>query len=87
MKPKSIGGEVWWRRWRLRYFLGIHIFLDCRIWRGAQRVEDEQDLVAFNQLARLLDCFRWTVAVVIADEIDLAAVDAAFGIDLPGIEK
>src|ERR1019366_9684696 len=38
-----------------------------------------------HQLARLLDRLRRAVAIVIADEIDLAAVDAAFGIDLPEV--
>jgi hypothetical protein len=66
----------------LRHLLRIHVFLDRRIRRRAERIEDEQHLVALDQLARLLDGFRRAVAVVIADEIDLAAVDAALGIDL-----
>ncbi|MHC2391758.1 hypothetical protein ACVIHB_006574 [Bradyrhizobium liaoningense] len=48
----------------------------------AQRVEDQQHLVAFDELARLFHRFGRRVGVVIGDEIDLAAVDAAFGVDL-----
>src|SRR6267378_3160247 len=67
---------------QLRHLFRIHVFLDCRVRRRAQRIEDEQNLVALHQLARLLDRLRRAVAVVVADEIDLAAVDAAFGVDL-----
>jgi len=54
-------------------------------WRNsarAERVENEQHLVALHQLAGLLNRLRRAVTVVIADEIDLAAVDAADVIDL-----
>jgi hypothetical protein len=54
---------------------------------GAERLEDEQHLIAFHQLARLFNCFRRTETVVIADEVDLAAVDAAFGVDLVEIGR
>src|SRR6266852_3378973 len=67
---------------QLRHLLGIHVLLDGRVRRRAQRVEDEQNLVALDQLARLLDRLRRAVAIVVADEVDLAAVDAAFGVDL-----
>ena len=67
---------------QLRHLLGVHVFLDRRVRRRAQRIEDEQHLVALHQLARLLDRLGRAVAVVIRDEIDLAAVDAAFGVDL-----
>ena len=67
---------------QLRHLLRIHVFLDRRIRRRAERIEDEEDLVALDQLAGLLDRLRRAVGVVIADEVDLAAVDAAFGIDL-----
>src|SRR5205807_5557404 len=67
---------------QLRHFLRIHVFLYGGIWRRAQRIEDEQHLIALDQLAGLFDRLRRAVAVVIADEIDLAAIDAALGIDL-----
>ena len=66
---------------QLRHFLGVHVFHDRRIGRRAERLEDQQDLVALHQLARLLDRLRRAVGVVIGDEIDLAAVDAALGVD------
>jgi hypothetical protein len=53
-----------------------------RVRRRAQRVEDQQHLVALDQFARLLDGFWRAVGIVIADEVDLAAVDAALGVDL-----
>ena len=67
---------------QLRHLLGIHVFLDRRIGRRAEALENQQHFVALDQLARLLDGFRRAVAVVIGDEIDLAAVDAALGVDL-----
>ena len=56
--------------------------MDRGVGRGTERIEDEQNLVAFHQLARLFDRLRRTVAVVVTDEIDLAAVDAAGIVDL-----
>src|SRR5215831_10071471 len=50
--------------------------------RRSQRTENKQDLVTFNELARLLHCLVRAVGVVIADEVDPAAVDAALGVDL-----
>ena len=67
---------------QLRHLLGVHVFLDRRIRRRAEALEDQQDLVALDQLARLLDRLGRAVAVVVGDEVDLAAVDAAFGVDL-----
>ena len=66
---------------QLRHLLGVHVFHDRRIRRRAERLEDQQHLVAFHQLAGLLDRLRRAVGVVIGDEIDLAAVNAALGID------
>ena len=66
----------------LRHFLGVHVFLDRGIAGRAERVEYQQHLVGFDQLARLLHGLGRIVAVVIGDEADLAAVDAALGIDL-----
>src|SRR5258706_6416395 len=70
---------------QLRHHLGVHVFLDRRVRRCAQRIEDQQDLVALHQLAGLFDRLRRAVAVVVGNEVDLAAVDAAFGIDLPEV--
>src|SRR5215467_15478733 len=61
---------------KLGHFLLIHISLDRSVRRRSQRTEDEQDLVAFNELARLLDGPGGAEGVVIADEGDPAAVDA-----------
>jgi hypothetical protein len=66
----------------LWHLLGIHVSLHCRIGGGARRLEDKQDLVAFNELARLLDRLGRAVGVVVADEIDLTAVDTALSVDL-----
>jgi hypothetical protein len=51
----------------------------------AQRIEDQQHLIALHQLARLLHGLGWTVAIVVGNEVDLAAVDAALGVDLPEV--
>ena len=66
---------------KLRHLLGVHVFVDRRIGRRAERIEDEQNLVALDELARLLDRLGRAIAVVIADEVDLAAVDAAGVVD------
>src|SRR5262249_15417224 len=67
---------------QLRHLLGVHVFLDRRVGRRAERLEGEQHLVALDELSDLLDRLGRAVAVVVGDEIDLAAVDAALGIDL-----
>src|SRR5206468_966205 len=54
---------------------------------GAERLEDQEHLVALDQLARLLDRLRRTERVVIADEVDLAAIDAALDIVLVEIGR
>src|SRR6185437_14482928 len=71
----------------LRHLLGVHVFLDRGIARRTQRIEDQQHLVGFDELACLLHGLRRAVAVVIGNEVDLAAVDAAFGIDLVEIGR
>jgi hypothetical protein len=50
--------------------------------RRPQRTEDEQDLVALDEPARLLDGLGRAEGVVIADEGDPAAVDAALALIL-----
>jgi hypothetical protein len=57
----------------------------CGVAGGAERREDQEHLVALDQLARLLHGFRRAVGVVIGDEVDLAAVDAAIVVDHPEI--
>ena len=55
----------------------------CRIasvGRGAERVEQEGDLLLLDQPANLFDGLRRAVAVVEADELDLAAVDPALSL-------
>jgi hypothetical protein len=70
---------------QLRHLLGVQIFLDRGIRRRAQRVEDEENFVAFNQLPRLFDGLRRRVGVVVRNKPDLAAIDTAFSVDLPHI--
>jgi hypothetical protein len=70
---------------QLRHFHVVHVFLDRRVAGGAERRKDQEHLVAFNQLARLLHCFRRTIGIVIGNEIDLAAVDASGVVDHPEI--
>ena len=72
---------------QLRDLFRVHVFLDRGVGRRAEALEDQQHLVAFHQLSRLLDRLRRAVAVVVGNEIDLAAVDAAFGIDLREIGR
>ncbi len=70
---------------QLRHLLGVHVFLDRRVARGAERGEDQEHLVALDQLTRLLHGFGRAVGVVVGNEVDLAAVDAAIVVDHPEI--
>src|SRR2546423_1501950 len=70
---------------QLRHLHGVHVFLDCGVARGAERREDQELLVAFDQLAGLLHRLRRAVGVIVGDEIDLAAVDATGVVDHPEI--
>ena len=72
---------------QLRHLLGVHVLLDGSVGWRAERVEDQEHLIALDQLARLLDRFRRTVGVVIGDEVDLAAIDSAFGIDFAEVGR
>ena len=67
---------------QLRHLLAVDVFLDRGVGGGAERAEQQQNLVALDQLARLLDGLRRRIGVVIGDEIDLAAIDAALVVDL-----
>ncbi|MEY9756805.1 hypothetical protein ABIE73_004200 [Bradyrhizobium yuanmingense] len=65
----------------LRDLLGVQILLDRTVRGRPERVENDQHLVALDQLANLLDGLWRRIAVVIGDEVDLAAVDAALVVD------
>src|SRR5690606_31880640 len=67
---------------QVRHLLGVHVFVDGGVGRRAEALEDQQRLVAFHQLARLLHRLGRAVAVIVAYEVDRAAVDAAIVIDL-----
>jgi len=56
--------------------------LDRRIGGRAERIEDEQDFVALDELARLLDGFRRAVAVIVSDELILRPLMAPSSLTL-----
>ena len=66
---------------QLRYLFFVHVAVNGGIGGGSKRVEDQQDIVVFDQLARLFERLWRAICVVVGDEIDLAAVDAAFVVD------
>ena len=66
----------------LRHLLLVQVLLDGGVGRGAERLEDEGDLVLLDELAHHLDRLGRAIGVVVADEVDLAAVDAALVVDL-----
>ena len=66
---------------QLRDILALQIFGDRGVMGGADRGEDQRDLVALHQPARLLHRLRRRVAVVERDQVDLAAIDAAALVD------
>ena len=66
---------------QLRDVLALQIFGDRGVMGGADRGEDQRDLVALDQPPRLLHRLRRRVAVVERDQVDLAAVDAAALVD------
>src|SRR6202012_410560 len=74
----SAGGDK-----ELRPLLAVEIFLDRVAGRRAQILEDQQYLVVFHELARLLHRLGRAEGVVIGNEIDLAAVDTALVVDHP----
>ena len=65
----------------LRHFFRVQVFHCSRVWRRAEGTEQQQDLIGFDQLARLLDGLGRTVAVIERKQFDLAPVDPAPGID------
>jgi hypothetical protein len=48
----------------VRHLLGIHVLHDRRIGGGTHRTDDGENLIIFDQLARLLDRLGRLVAVV-----------------------
>jgi hypothetical protein len=85
MKPIVYGKFLWSPNLvapeAMRNLLLIHVLHDRRIGRRAERREQHVDLVALDQLARLLDGLRRAIGVVIGDVLDHAAVDAALLVD------
>src|SRR6185437_16901343 len=81
---RGTGGDI-----ELRHLLGVHVLVDRRVARRAERLEQREDLLLLDQLAHDLDRLRRAVAVIQADEVDLAAVDAARRVDgLPvGVDR
>src|SRR4029077_3173909 len=73
------------RNEQLRHLPGVHVPLDGSIGGRAKRLKDQQHLVAFDELARLLDRLWRTERVVIGNKSDLAAIDAALSVDLAKI--
>src|SRR5207248_3827491 len=61
--------------------------LNGGVGRRAKGAEDQEDLVALDQLACLLDGFRWTVGVVIRNEVDPAAINTPFRVYLAKIGR
>jgi len=66
---------------QVRYLVFIEISANGQIGRGSKSVEQEQDLILFNQLANDFDCLRRAVAVIAADEVDLPTVDTSLVVD------
>ena len=65
----------------MRHLVVVEILPDREVGRGAERVEEERDLLLLDEAANLLDGLGRAVAVIEADEIDLAAVHAALLVD------
>ncbi len=66
---------------QMGHLLLVDVFDHRHVGGGADRIDQEQHLLAFDQAADLLDRFWRAVGVVEADVIDLAAVDAALIVD------
>ena len=61
----------------MRHLLLVHIAHDRRVGRGAQRIEQEGNLVLFDEAPHILHRLRWAVAVIQRNEVDLVPGDAA----------
>src|SRR5204863_9271856 len=60
----------------------VEVVDDLRVRGRAEPVEDPEDLVLQDELARDADRLGRVVAVVLVGVVDLAAVDAALGVDI-----
>ena len=69
----------------LRDLAVIEVFLNRDVGRAPDRLEYEQYLVAFDELAHLLDGLGWRPRVIVGDQVDLASIDAAELVDHPEI--
>src|SRR6185437_14374385 len=65
----------------LWYLLLIDVFVDRRVRRRAEWIEQERDAILLYQPSRLLDRLGRAVCVVIRDKIQLATIDAALLVD------
>jgi hypothetical protein len=61
--------------------------LNGAVGRRAKRTEDQENLIALDQLARLLDRFWRIERIIVRNEGDLAAIDTALGVDLAEIGR
>jgi len=66
------------RNEQLRNVLGVEIFLNGNIGRGADRTEHREHVVLLHKLACLLDGFGRRIGIVQGQKVDLASVNAAF---------
>ena len=65
----------------MRHLLLVDVFDDRIVGRGADGIDEEQDLLALDQLPDLLHGFRRAVGIVERDVIDLAPIHPAFIVD------
>src|SRR5262249_10914045 len=94
-RPAHRPREVLWivplggvgRQEEVRHLLHIHVFVNGGVRRGAQAVEDQEHLIALDELASLLDGLWRAIAVVVGDEPDLATVDSPLRVDLVEIGR
>ena len=73
---RRAGGDV-----ELRHLLLVHVLVDRRVARRAERLEEREDLVLLDELADHFHRLGRAITVVERDELDLAAVDAAGIVD------
>jgi hypothetical protein len=66
------------RNEQLRNVLGVKVFLNGNIGRGADRTEHREHVVLLDKLAGLLDGFRRRIGIVQGQKLDFASVNAAF---------
>jgi hypothetical protein len=77
---RCAGGDV-----ELRHLLLVHVLVDRRVARRAERLEERENLVLLDQLTDHFHRLGRSEAVVERDELDLAAVDATRFVDAPEI--